>query len=102
MSKWATLRRMLWAGFVFGLLGPPIGAIIFVILSSILEITKGKPPWVSISVLPLALVFSYVLGFIPSALTGVFLSAIKERFRVENLPLAAAGVEPVLNFVCEA
>ena len=76
------LAKLVRALLFFGILGPPIGAIVFSLA------TMGVR---NLASLPVTMLLSYIFGFVPAALTGVAAAATTPNLsRFVALPLLTA------------
>ncbi len=89
---------MVWRqAFTFFILGPIIGAVVFILLSSIL-LKLSIPALFRPNVWPLVIVATYFIGAIPSFLTGAF-SAKLHKHNEQHMTLKLSLFSGVITYL---
>jgi len=96
------LGMALFCTFLFGLLGPPVGAVFFLLAISeswTLSWSDLVGPGMGMAYLMIA-VATYAVGAIPAAMTGLSFGFIAHRFRLRRTACVLAGAS--LGFLAGA
>ncbi len=87
-SHGSRIMRVLGIAMVFMLLGPPVGAIVFMTATALTGMAKGGDVsglgWIALFALIYAAPFSYFVGIVPAAIAGLLMGIRQAYFGRAN------------------